>query len=75
MYKIDRRGGGGVQKSFTRTDPKKHLEIKSYNFVTIFLVPGYKNVIGKIPVIYELELSSPLGVYILVSLMFTKYNF
>ena len=21
MYKIDRRGGGGVQKSFSRTDP------------------------------------------------------
>jgi len=40
-------GRGGVQKSFTRTDPKKHLEIKSYNFVTIFLVPGYKKVINQ----------------------------
>ena len=29
MYKIDRRGGGGVQKSFSRTDPVvllKYLE-------------------------------------------------
>ena len=29
MYKIDRRGGGGVQKSYTRTDPKIAIKLRN----------------------------------------------
>ena len=45
MYKIDRRGGG-VQKSYTRTDPKgvpghtlhREIEIKQTNILSHLLV-------------------------------------
>ena len=38
MYKIDRRGGAGVQKSYTRTDPI--VEYDLFNITTfIQIVP------------------------------------
>ena len=49
MYKIDRRGGlGGIQKSYTRTDPKNVLEDfyqqnKCFNSYTAMFAKESKN--------------------------------
>ena len=37
MYKIDRRGGGGVQKSFSRTDPNNDDSLFKFNKFLIYI--------------------------------------
>ena len=47
MYKIDRRGG--VQKSFTRTDPKHfNVQIKATNDILTLVILLHKNLPQKL---------------------------
>ena len=40
MYKIDRRRGGGVQKSFTRTDPVTNIKLRKFMNLGAFVRSG-----------------------------------